>query len=240
MADHSAALVGHGAPQLVSVTIDTYNEELRDAEGFIGDRASKRAFQAIMDDWRERLRKVGDDPLGEKRTGDIGKKQLDRLLVDGDVEAAGLVHGAIEEFAQELAGVIRKFLRLKSWKGTERIVIGGGLRASRVGELAIGRAGVLLKADGLDIDLKPIRHHPDEAGLIGAVHLAPAWIFSGHDSIVSVDMGGTNLRAGVVELNQKKAANPCRSACDGFRPVAAPRRQAHPRGGHRAFGRNAP
>ncbi len=207
MADHSAALVGHGAPQLVSVTIDTYNEELRDAEGFIGDRASKRAFQGIMDEWRERLRKVGDDPLGEQNTGDIGKKQLDRLLVDGDVEAAGLIHGAIEEFAQELAGVIRKFLRLKSWKGTECIVVGGGLRASRVGELAIGRAGVLLKADGLEIELKPIRHHPDEAGLIGAVHLAPAWIFSGHDSIVSVDMGGTNMRAGVVELNQKKAAN---------------------------------
>ena len=77
MADHSEALVGHGATQLVSVTIDTYNEELRDAEGFIGDRASKRAFQAIMDDWRERLRKVGEDPLGEKRTGDIGKKQAD-------------------------------------------------------------------------------------------------------------------------------------------------------------------
>jgi predicted NBD/HSP70 family sugar kinase len=207
MADQSAALVSHGAAHLVSVTIDTYNEELRDAEGFIGDRASKRAFQGIMDEWRERLRKVGDDPLGEESTSDIGKKQLDRLLVDGDVEAAGLVHGAIEEFAQELAGVIRKFLRLKSWKGTESIVVGGGLRASRVGELAIGRASVLLKSDGLDIGLKPIQHHPDEAGLIGAVHLAPAWIFAGHDSIVSVDMGGTNMRAGVVELNQKKAAN---------------------------------
>ena len=208
MADQQSSLIGHGAPQLVAVTVDTYNEELRDGEGFIGDRASKRAFQSILDDWRERLRKVGDDPLGDESTSDIGKKKLDKLLVDGDVEAAGLVQGAIEEFAQELAGVIRRFLRLKSWKGTECIVIGGGFRASRVGELAIGRASALLKAEnGYELDLHPIRHHPDSAGLIGAVHLAPAWIFSGHDSILSVDMGGTNMRAGVVELNQKKSAD---------------------------------
>lgn len=208
MADQPTTLVGHGASQLASVKIDTYNEELRDAEGFIGDRASKRAFQAIMDDWRERLRQVGDDPLGDISTNEIGKKKLDKLLVDGDAEAAGLIHGAIEDFAQELAGVIRRFLRLKSWKGTQCIVIGGGLRASRVGELAIGRAGVLLKAEnGHELELRPIRHHPDEAGLIGAIHLAPAWIFSGHDSILSVDMGGTNMRAGVVELNLKKAPN---------------------------------
>ena len=62
-------------------------------------------------------------------------------------EAAGVVQGAIEDFAQEFALVIRRFLKLKSWRDTERIVIGGGFRASRVGELAIGRAGVILKAD---------------------------------------------------------------------------------------------
>ena len=206
MADQPAAIVVHGAAELSSVTVDTYNAELRDSEGFIGDRASKRAFQAILDDWRERLRKVGEDPLGDSPTDEIGKKKLDKLLVDGEVEAAGLVHGAIEEFAQELASVIRRFLRLKAWRDTQRIAIGGGLRSSRVGELAIGRAGVLLKAeDGHDVDLRPIRHHPDEAGLIGAIHLAPSWIFSGHDSILAADIGGTNMRAGVVELNVKKA-----------------------------------
>ncbi|MEW6268170.1 MAG: ROK family protein, partial [Thermodesulfobacteriota bacterium] len=30
-------------------------------------------------------------------------------------------------------------------------------------------------------------------------------IFSGHDAILAVDIGGTNIRAGVVELNAKKA-----------------------------------
>ncbi len=68
IASTSLAPLTHGAAQLPRVTVDTYNEELRDGDGFIGDRASKRAFQAILDDWRERLRKVGEDPLGEVAT----------------------------------------------------------------------------------------------------------------------------------------------------------------------------
>ena len=72
-----------------------------------------------------------------------------------------------------MALVIRRFLKLKAWRDTERIVIGGGFRASRVGELAIGRTSVILKADKVKIDLVPIRNEPDEAGLIGAAHLAP-------------------------------------------------------------------
>ena len=31
----------HGGRVLPSVTVDTYNEELRDDEGFVGDRASR-------------------------------------------------------------------------------------------------------------------------------------------------------------------------------------------------------
>ena len=36
--------------------------------------------------------------------------------------------GALEEFAQKLAGVVRRFIRLKGWREVERIVIGGGFR----------------------------------------------------------------------------------------------------------------
>jgi hypothetical protein len=57
MPDHATnggLLAHHGAARLSSIVVDTYNEELRDAEGFIGDRASKRAFAAILDDWRDR------------------------------------------------------------------------------------------------------------------------------------------------------------------------------------------
>ena len=77
------------------------------------------------------------------------------------------MHSAIEEFAQELAYVTRRFLKTKAWAGTECIVVGGGFRQSRIGELAIARAGIILKAEGHKVDLVPIRFHPDEAGLIG-------------------------------------------------------------------------
>jgi hypothetical protein len=197
-------LLAHGAEHLSRVTVDTYNAELRTSEGFVGDRASKRAFQAILEEWRERLRKVGEDPLGEAPSDELSKKRLDKLLADGEAEAAGVIHGAIEEFAQEFAAVVRRFLKLKCWKDVERIVVGGGLRQSRIGELAIGRTAVLLKADRHAIELTPIHHEPDHAGLVGCVQLVPGWMFAGHDSILAVDIGGSNIRAGVVELNAKK------------------------------------
>ena len=49
----------HGGRVLPAVTVDTYNEELRDEEGFVGDRASRRAFRAILADWRDRLKEHG-------------------------------------------------------------------------------------------------------------------------------------------------------------------------------------
>jgi predicted NBD/HSP70 family sugar kinase len=199
------ALVQHCAQELPSVTVDSYNLELRDSEGFIGDRASKRAFSEKLEDWRERLRKIDADPFGDVPTEELNKKQIDEIFAGGDSEAAALIHGVIEEFAQELAGVIRRFLRAKGWQGTEHIVVGGGFKQSRVGELSIARASVLLKADGIAITLVPIRHAPNEAGLIGAAHLMPAWMLSGHDGILAVDIGGTNIRAGIVEMRLKDA-----------------------------------
>jgi predicted NBD/HSP70 family sugar kinase len=199
-----SAVAAHGAARLPSVEVDSYNVELKDDEGFLGDRASKGAFTDIVENWRKALRKAGGDPFGDIATEDLSKKQLDELLTNGDHEAGGLVHGAIEEFAQDLALVIRRFLKLKAWQGTERIVIGGGFSAHRVGELAIGRAAVILKADKIRVDLVPIRNDPNEAGLLGAAHLAPAWMFKAHDAIVGVDIGGTNMRAGIVDLNLKK------------------------------------
>ncbi len=209
----ASGLAGHGAGRLAAVHLDTYNAELRDEEGFIGDRASNRAFRAMLEDRRERVRDAdGDgDPLGDVPSGEISKKKLDRLLVDGDPEAAGMVLGTIEEFAQEFAAVIRRFLRLKEWRGTQRIVVGGGLRAGRIGELAIGRTAVILKAAGQEIRLQPIRHDPDEAGLIGCIHLAPSWVFAGHDGILAVDIGGSNIRVGLVEMNLRRAADLSRS-----------------------------
>jgi predicted NBD/HSP70 family sugar kinase len=203
----SVSLFTHGAEQLSLVTVDAYNAELRSSEGFVGDRASKRAFQSMLEDWRERVRQAGDDPFGDTPTEEISKKQLDKVLSEGDAEAAGVIQGAIEEFAQEFAQVIRRFLRLKVWKDTPCIVVGGGLRQSRIGELAIGRTAVLLKSSGFEIELKPITYEPDHAGLIGCVQLLPAWVLAGYEGILAVDIGGSNIRAGLVRLNTKKAAD---------------------------------
>src|SRR5690242_14467969 len=122
MADKSSVespLIGHGARRLPAVEVDSYNAELRDAEGFIGDRASNRAFRAILEDYRERLREEGEDPLGKTPSDEISKKKIDKILADGDAEAAGLVQSVIEQFAQEFATVLRRFLRLKEWQDTE-------------------------------------------------------------------------------------------------------------------------
>jgi predicted NBD/HSP70 family sugar kinase len=201
----SPAFAGHGATALPAVTVDAYNAELRTPEGFLGDRANSRAFKSILDNWRQKLRETDEDPLGKTRTEEVSRDQLDQLLAKGDPEVGGLVLGVVEEFAQALTGVVKRLLRLKDWQDTERIVIGGGMRASRVGELAIGRTAMLLRGEDCAVEIVAIRHDPDEAGLIGGLHLAPPWIFQGHDGVLAVDIGGSNIRAGVVRPNLKKS-----------------------------------
>ncbi len=208
MAEELVATTGiarHGATRLPSVDVDSFNIELKDDDGFLGDRASKGAFRKILDSLRKPLKGNGDDPLGKKASAELAKSDLDKALLGDDIHASALVHGAIEEFAGELAYVTARFLKTKAWADTERIVVGGGFRESRVGELAIARTDILLKAEGLKVDLVPIRFDPDDAGLIGCLHLAPSWIFEAYDSILAVDIGGTNIRCGVVETRWKKA-----------------------------------
>jgi predicted NBD/HSP70 family sugar kinase len=201
----TTSIARQGGSRLPSVDVDSFNVELKDDDGFLGDRASKGAFRKILDAQRKPLKKNGDDPLGNKPADAIGKSALDEALLGDDIPAAAVVVGAIEEFAQELAHVTRRFLKTKDWADTERIVVGGGFRESRVGELAIARTNIILKSEGFKVDLVPIRYHPDDAGLIGCLHLAPSWIFEAHDSILAVDIGGTNIRCGVVETRSKKA-----------------------------------
>ncbi|MDB5484967.1 MAG: hypothetical protein JWR29_871 [Tardiphaga sp.] len=201
----TAGIGRHGALRLPAVEIDDFNSEFKDGDGFIGDRASKGAFRKILDRWRKPLQKHGADPIGDKSTEDISKSTLDDLLIGEDAEAAALIMSAIEEFAQELAYVTGRFLKGKAWNGTEAIVVGGGFRKSRIGELSIARAEIILRDKRHKINLIPIQYHPDEAGLIGCLHIAPSWIFEGYDSILAVDIGGTNIRCGVVETRWKKA-----------------------------------
>jgi predicted NBD/HSP70 family sugar kinase len=220
------AVAAHGARRLPSVELDSYNVELKDDEGFLGDRANKSAFRKLIENWRSALRRLGADPLGEDSSEELTKRKLDDLLARGDPEAAGIIQGAIEEFSQEFALIIRRFLKLKDWKETQRIVVGGGFRASRVGEVVIGGTSVILKADKIDVELVPIHHDPDEAGLMGAVHLAPAWMFKAFDAILAVDIGGTNIRAGVVQLNLKTAPDLSKTKCGSSRSGVTATRKA--------------
>jgi len=217
MADQATTeLPVHGASRLPQVEVDSYNLETKENGGFLGDRVNKNAFAKIIAKIRKQLRQTGEDPFGDKPDTELNRKSLDALIAKGNPEAAGVVQGAIEEYAQELAHVIQRFLKLKEWKGTERIAIGGGMRASRIGELVIGRTEVILRSEKIAIDLAPIRNEPHEAGLIGAAHLAPSWMFKGHDAILAVDLGGTNIRTGLVELNLKRAPDLAKAGIGAF------------------------
>jgi predicted NBD/HSP70 family sugar kinase len=67
----------------------------------------------------------------------------------------------------------------------------------------------------------PIRYDPDNAGLIGTIHLAPSWIFNGYDGVLAVDIGGSNFRAGVVTFGTNKKthdlSNAAVHACELWR-----------------------
>src|SRR5215469_3660624 len=115
---NTAGLGRHGATRLPSVDVDSFNVELKDDDGFLGDRASKGAFRKIFDRWRKPLRKSGEDPFGDVSSDKISKAALDDMLIGDDTEASAVVHSAIEEFAQELAHVTRRFLKTKAWART--------------------------------------------------------------------------------------------------------------------------
>lgn len=203
--DAQNTLPVHGAAQLPRVIVDSYNLEIEDNKGFVGDKASKGAFLRMLDEVRKTLAKSGDDPFGDAPSDSLGKKKLDAALREGDPEMAAVVQGAVENFAQELATVVRRYMRLKAWRDTEHIVVGGGFSSSWIGKLAVARTELLLKADDVDVDLDTIENDPDEAGLIGSVHLLPQWMLKGHDEMLTVDIGGTNIRCGVVAFHQGKA-----------------------------------
>src|SRR6476646_10343874 len=107
----TTGIAAHGAARLPSVDIDSFNIEMKDEDGFIGDRASKGAFREILERWRKPLRKSGEDPFGKEPSDEISKKTLDAILIGDDTETSAVVHSAIEDFAQELAYVTRRFLR---------------------------------------------------------------------------------------------------------------------------------
>jgi hypothetical protein len=199
MPDDMPSLPAHGATLFRGLRLDAYSLDLPEADGQVGDRASHRAFDAFLAEWRRKVRHGGGrDPFGGSATEPLDRDTLDDALTAGSPEAAGMVQGAIEDYAGALAAVVRRFLLLPEWQGTQRVLVGGGLRSARIGEVAVGRAAVMLRAEGAGVRLTPIRHDPDEAGLIGAARLVPHRALATCDAVLAADLGGTSFRAGVV------------------------------------------
>jgi len=73
-ANVAAPVLAHGAARLSAVEVADYNVELKDDEGFIGDRASKGAFRKFIENWRKPLRDLDHDPFGDEPSSKIAKK----------------------------------------------------------------------------------------------------------------------------------------------------------------------
>lgn len=203
--DHATLVDVHGARELPLVTVEGYSLQLRDKDGFIGDGASQTAFRELLQQARKARPEGTPDPFGRRHSRNFTKKELDAILVDEKSPAAEMLHGVIETFAIELAHVTRQFLREPSWKGVERVVVGGGFPESDVGERAILQASVILRSQRVHVPLGRLSHEVDDGGLIGWVHLVPPTMLRHHDAILAVDIGGTNLRCGIVKLRRKRA-----------------------------------
>ena len=196
----------HGELELPSVRILGYSLELRDGKGgFVGDSASSAAFRGMLDAWRALFAAMaGRDPLGSRPTDALDKRKLDALLKEGG-PAAQAIAAAQEDYALQLADVVLRFLRHKSWRGVRRVIVGGGFHQSVVGERAIARAAELVGRKRSMVELRTLHHDADDGGLIGWVHLAPTALLQSYDAILAVDLGGTNVRCGVVLTHLHKA-----------------------------------
>lgn len=201
----AAAHGPHAATRLPGLAIDSCNLTVRDPRdgGFLGDRASQTAFRDLLDEARQQC--TGPDPFGDVPSQAIPNETLDLILVGGDADAAHVVHVAIERYARRLAKVIAGFLAQPGWEDVEAIVLGGGFVESHFGALAIRRTARLLPAEHVQVVLSLLGHDADEAALLGWVQLLPEALQRDYDAFLAVDVGGTNLRCGIVEHALREA-----------------------------------
>ena len=195
----------HGGDKLPAVIVDNYSLQLQEGDGFVGDSASRTAFRAMLGEWRKLFKSLhGEDTLGKKATTDISKKNLDALLAEKG-PAAAIILSAMEDYAQQLADVVQRFMAEPGWRGVERVIIGGGFKESAVGRRAIKRTAELLASRHAHVDLRPLHHHADEGGLIGWLHLAPTKLLARYPALMAVDIGGTNVRCAIVRMRADPA-----------------------------------
>jgi predicted NBD/HSP70 family sugar kinase len=191
---------GMRAEPRAEIRISGYGAKLPDPdrEGhFLGDRVSGRAFVKLF---YKHCRKIH-----LKVDNDLSESAIDHLLEDGDAAEERAVRDVAVEFGDRLAEVIKAFLKWKYWRNTDRIIIGGGMAARHVGDIVIHAAQARLMKPHPGLELDRIHHHPNEAGLVGTVHLIPPSRLNGKDGLLAIDIGGSKIRAGIVEFGARKS-----------------------------------
>ncbi|WP_203076182.1 hypothetical protein [Falsiroseomonas ponticola] len=184
----------HGAALLRGLRVEACGHALPSLPA-----GAERDFDAILAAWRLRHRRGGGrDPFGDIVPEAVEAEALENALAGGTPVAGGLVQGAIEDAAHNLVKIIRACLVRPEWQGTQRVIVGGGFRVARIAELALARAGVLLRAEQLGSAVAAIRHDPAETGLLGAARLLPMRLLEGSDAVLAADLGRRSFRAGLV------------------------------------------
>lgn len=195
----------HGARVLPRVEVTSYNLEISEGNKYVGDRATKKELVKLVEEWRKVVAANSGDPLPDFSKKPLSRSAMEKLLKKGSPEAAGVIQSAINDFSKRLVEVIDKYsASVDEWKKVKQIVVGGGLSGSPIGRLAIGRAQAILSKKKLDIKLRPIASHPDDAALKGGLQLIPGWFLAGFNTAFAVDIGGSNVRIGAVRYDVSK------------------------------------
>jgi hypothetical protein len=194
----------HGAELLDAVRVTSYNLELRAGGSFVGDRGSKSAFIERLERGRIAARKRGRDPLGELDSNELSKRDIVAMIEHGPRDAAQLLEGAIDEEADALADIVGQFRRHTVWRDIRRIFVGGGFGEGKLGAMIVARTRRVLARRGTRVSIVPTSaRDADHAGLLGAPHLVPAWMLGCSNAMLAVDLGGRNVRCGIVAFTAR-------------------------------------
>ncbi len=119
MADETITHHRHSCSRRIpapSVEVDSFNIELKDEEGFLGDRASKAPSGTSSTDGEAALRKIGADLSARSHRRTLARRCWTTSWCN-DTEGSGESFTArSKSFAQELAYVTRRFLKTKAWR----------------------------------------------------------------------------------------------------------------------------
>ncbi len=193
----------HGRCRLPLVEIVSYSLPLREGDDFLGDLASGSEFRRILSHERKKVPTDGEPPFGWQRTKEIEGDDLEAALTARDDEAEAVVlERALKRFTDRFASVLLRFLETATWKGTQRIVCGGGLMEGEVGADLLRRAQERMRQSHPNLEMQRLHHPPDVAGMVGWAYAAPREVLGGGDGFVAVDIGGTNVRWGIVRIDR--------------------------------------